>query len=109
MNFFRRHSVLRTLLALLLILQVALAVLMAAWNPLHEKLHDCCEHDEPHHCEVALFAQGSVPLIGPPVAAPAPLAAILPAEHRKQQAANSLVTAGHLIGGVLAQSPPRGP
>lgn len=108
---FRLPNLCRALLALLLTAHIALATVMAVWHPLHAELHECCDHhhEQTHPCEVTLFAQGTVPLVTPPTALSAPQEMHLAEEFSGLRWWQFTPLAGHLIGGVLAHSPPRGP
>jgi hypothetical protein len=87
--------------------QFALMLAMAAWSPFHEELHcDADQHD--HRCEVTLWNSGSVDKAPPPVIVPRSVAAIdLPEVSPARTTAAFIAT--HLLGGVMAQGPPRGP
>lgn len=107
MERLRRSRFLMGALASALLFQFALMLAMAAWSPLHQELHcDADQHD--HQCEVTLWSTGSVdaaptPVIVPQQAAAIELPEVLPIRTL------AAFTATHLLGGVMAQGPPRGP
>lgn len=107
MERLRRSRFLLGALAGALLFQFALMLAMAAWSPLHKELHcDADQHD--HQCEVTLWSSGSVDAAPPPLAIPGQTVAI---ELPEVPPIRALVafTATHLLGGVMAQGPPRGP
>jgi hypothetical protein len=106
MERLRRSRFLLGALAGALLFQFALMLAMAAWSPLHKELHcDADQHD--HQCEVTLWNSGSVDAPSPPVV-PQPAVAIELPEATPMRTL-AVFTATHLLGGVMAQGPPRGP
>ncbi|MGC4017009.1 MAG: hypothetical protein QM755_21215 [Luteolibacter sp.] len=107
MERLRRLRLLKVALVGILLFQFALMLVMSASARLHRELH--CDADHPgHQCEVTLFTSGAVDDVPPPTGTPVLMAApelpeVLP------PALRVAVTPGHLLGGMLAQSPPRGP
>jgi hypothetical protein len=107
MERLRRSRFLMSALAGALLFQFALMLAMAAWSPFHQELHCDADHQD-HQCEVTLWSSGSVNAAPPPVTAPGQTVAI---ELPKVPSMRTLAafTATHLLGGVMAQGPPRGP
>lgn len=107
MERLRRSRFLLGALASALLFQFALMLAMAAWSPLHRELH-CDADQQDHQCEVTLWSTGSVDNVPPPVVVPQQAVAI---ELPEVSPMRGLVafTATHLLGGVMAQGPPRGP
>ena len=79
----------------------------AAWEPLHHDLHCDAGHPD-HQCEVTLWRNGAANDTPPPLAVPRPAPVLTPPDVPRHHAPPAL-TATHLLGGVLAQSPLRGP
>jgi len=107
MERLRQSRFLLGALAGALLFQFALMLAMAAWSPLHEELHcDADQHD--HRCEVTLWNSGSVDKATTPVIVPRSLAVLYLPEMPPIRTCVAF-TATHLLGGVMAQGPPRGP
>lgn len=107
MERLRRFRLLKGAIVGILLFQFALMLVMSASARLHHDLHCDAGHPD-HQCEVTLFMSGTLDDVPPPVLIPAPVIAadlpdVLPPVVRVA------VIPGHLIGGLLAQSPPRGP
>jgi hypothetical protein len=106
-NQLRTFKLLRGCVVGILLFHFSLMLAMAASESLHCRLHHHTDH-EPPLCEVALYQSGAMD------ECPTPLLnfAEIPSEELPEAQApgkQPLVTATHLQGGVLAQSPPRAP
>ena len=107
MERLRRSRFLLGALASALLFQFALVLAMAAWSPLHRELHgDADQHG--HQCEVTLWSSGAVDAVPPPVIVPRQAVVIELPEIRPIRTLIAF-PAAHLLGGVMAQGPPRGP
>jgi hypothetical protein len=104
---FRKSRLLLGALSGILLFQFALMLAMAAWEPLHHDLHCDAGHPD-HQCEVTLWRNGAANDTPPPLAVPRPAPVLTPPDVPRHHAPPAL-TATHLLGGVLAQSPLRGP
>lgn len=95
-----------TLTAWVVMFQLSLVQAMAASGAFHKHCHEHAD-DPAHECAVTLMLQGgyqnTLPDIVPVTVIPEPtvvqLVALKPCD----------ITPAHLVGGVLAQAPPRGP
>lgn len=93
--------------ALWVILHLVFVQAMAFSGPLHE----CCHHDadDPgHQCAVTMILSGSCDLVVPDLP-PVEIISEEPTFVPDLRPAEKGVVATHLLGGILAQSPPRGP
>ncbi len=94
------------LTAVVVMIQLGLVQVMAASGAFHKDCHDHAD-DPAHECAVTLMLHGGyqntlpdiVPVVVVPELPAVPLAAPKPCD----------ITPAHLVGGVLAQAPPRGP
>jgi len=103
----RTSSLLRGLVAGVVLFQFVLMLAMASSERLHHKLHHHAG-EEDHQCEVTLIHHGGVEEPLPPLTSmPADVACALP--DVLVPPPRVTISAAHLRGGVLAQSPPRGP
>ncbi|HEY8960676.1 MAG TPA: hypothetical protein VIM57_00620 [Luteolibacter sp.] len=107
MERLRRSRFLLGALASALLFQFTLMLAMAAWSPLHRELH-CDADQQDHQCEVTLWSNGSVDAVPPPVIVPQQ-AAVIELPEVPPTRTFAAFTATHLLGGVMAQGPPRGP
>ncbi|WP_338286175.1 hypothetical protein [Luteolibacter sp. LG18] len=103
----RVRKLLKGAVAGILLVQFALMLVMSVSGGLHHDLHVDADHAD-HHCEVTLFNSGALDGVPPPLSAPLPAPALALPEVLPP-AGLAAVTATHLLGGVLAQSPPRAP
>lgn len=106
MSHIRQFRSLQLLVTVIVMLQLMVVQAMAASGELHKHLHDHADESD-HECAVTLMLSGGydtvVPDIVPVEFVPEqpPLAVNVP------HAADSVPS--HLVGGVLAHAPPRGP
>ncbi|GAA5481798.1 hypothetical protein [Haloferula sargassicola] len=108
-----RHSLIRPLLAILLILQLGIIQLMAVSPALHEEWHGHCSHkheggrDFPCAVDLWLATGGEelpAPVVVPRMAeSPPPLNPVIRA------CTVAILSAAHLEGGITAHAPPRAP
>jgi hypothetical protein len=94
--------------ALVVMIQLLVAQAMAASGELHDHFHDHSDdHDHGHECVVTLMLQGGYENVKPDIVpvtihSEAPDVPVL-----APKTGDALP--GHLVGGVLAHAPPRGP
>jgi len=103
----RKLRLLKGAIVGILLFQFALMLVMSASAGLHQHLHCDAGHPD-HQCEVTLFNSGGFDDVPPPAVVPVPIVTpelpeVLPPVCRVA------VIPGHLIGGILAQAPPRAP
>ncbi|MFD0894596.1 hypothetical protein KBB96_05750 [Luteolibacter ambystomatis] len=107
MERLRKFRLLKAAIVGILLFQFALMVMMSGSARLHHDLHCDAGHPD-HQCEVTLFTSGTLDDVPPPAVIPAPvMAAHLP--EVLPPVCRVAVIPGHLIGGILAQAPPRAP
>ncbi len=100
---FRRFWALTTMVVLL---QLIVVQAMAANGALHKRCHDHAD-DPGHQCAVTLMLQGGYHDVMPDIN-PVTILSSPPAEPVPLPQAGD-VEPFHLVGGVLAHAPPRGP
>ena len=90
--------------------QLVVAQAMAASGALHKRFHDH-DHDDGHHhhqCVVTLMLNGGYDEVAQDIV-PVEIAAATPPQMPVLTPKASDVEPAHLVGGVLAHAPPRGP
>lgn len=92
--------------ALVVIFQMLVAQAMAASGAFHQQCHEHAD-DPSHECVVTLLIQGGYDRVMPDIL-PVDVMREVP-EVAVPALAASDVTPSHLLGGVLAHAPPRGP
>lgn len=95
-----------TLAAIAVLAQLLVAQAMAASSALHECLHDHAG-DHGHECVVSLMLDGGYDTVAPDIIPEVTDLGLPPPPLVGSESADSLPS--HLIGGVLAHAPPRGP
>ena len=106
MNHSRTIKRIWLLTAIVVLVQLFVVQVMAASGELHKRFHD--HADEPEHvCAVTLMLSGGYDMVTPD---------IVPVDVETPQPPDPVASAtghipvpSHLIGGVLAHAPPRGP
>jgi hypothetical protein len=92
--------------ALVVLVQLFVVQAMAASGALHKQLHDHAGESD-HECAATLMLDGGYDAVAPEIT-PVVVAAEPPAPPQEvSKLADS--TPSHLVGGVLAHAPPRGP
>jgi len=107
MPHFRSFRRFWALTAIAVLLQLIVVQAMAASGELHKRCHD--HADEPgHECAVTLMLQGGYDEVVPDIV---PVDVTIPEPPQMPVLAPkaSDVEPAHLVGGVLAHAPPRGP
>jgi hypothetical protein len=91
---------------LVVIFQMLVAQAMAASGAFHQQCHEHAD-DPGHECVVTLMVQGGYDRVMPDIL-PVDVMPEVP-EAPVPELPASVVTPSHLLGGVLAHAPPRGP
>jgi hypothetical protein len=94
------------LTALVVLVQLLVVQAMAASGAFHQCLHDDAD-DQGHECAVNLMLQGGYDTVTPDVI-PVTIDSVPPSAPPVVSISADF-TPGHLVGGVLAHAPPRGP
>lgn len=102
----RQLKKLWTLAAFAVLAQLLIAQAMAASSALHECLHDHAG-EQGHECVVTLMLDGGYDTVAPDIIPVVTDSEPPPPPRVISKPADS--TPSHLVGGVLAHAPPRGP
>lgn len=94
-------------MTMVLIFQLAFVQAMAANGELHHHFHDHAE-DTSHHCAVTMLLNGGFDVVVPDAMQVTEIAGEIPPATRCLRDPVE-VEPSHLVGGVLAHAPPRGP
>jgi len=95
-----------TLTAIVVLAQLLVVQAMAASGSLHKCLHDHAGESS-HECAVTLIQDGGYDTVAPDIIPV--VVTVEPPEARPIVSIPADSTPGHLVGGVLAHAPPRGP
>lgn len=106
MSRLRQLRSLCTVTAIVVMVQLLVVMAMASSGGLHQRLHDHAG-EAGHECAVTLMLQGGYDTVVPDIVpvdvdSPPPLEPVV-------VLADIVAVPSHLVGGVLAQAPPRGP